>query len=94
MANQDATGLTILLDTFDAAISLSNLKIHSIEWLAPATFDDTCTVTEGVGGRNLVKWTCHDVNYPYIKYFPPLSYQSVDIAINGVGSGEVLITLR
>jgi len=95
MANSSLTDYrAINLDTFTSAISMTNIKVHSIEWVSPDTFGDTCTISLGSSGPNLVEWTCHDVNYPYIKYFGELMFDELYIAISGVSSGSLIIMVR
>jgi hypothetical protein len=95
MANTSLTdNRAINLDTFTSAISMTKIKVHSIEWVSPDTFGDTCTITLGSSGPSVVEWNCHDVNYSYIKYFPPLMYEELYIAASGVDSGKLIIIVR
>jgi hypothetical protein len=94
MANSILTGRVINLDTFTSAITIPNVKLFSIEWVNPTTFGHTCTITNGVGGVNLVKWTCTDTSQKLEKWFPLQAYSSVDIALQAVESGELIILVR
>ena len=94
MANSVLTGRVINLDTFTSAISIPNIKIFSIEWTGMDALDDTCTITHGVGGPSLVEWVCTDVDQSITKYFPLQAYSSIDIAIDAVSSGKLIILVR
>ena len=95
MANSVEKNRAIYLDTFTSALSFENLRIYSIEWVAPTTIGHTCTITMGVGtGINIVEWECRDVGLGYEKKFGSLPFREINIAISGVESGSLIIIVR
>ena len=95
MANSTYKNRAIYLDDFSSALSFENLRVHSIEWVSPAAIEDTCTITIGAGsGINIVEWTCRDVGLGYIKYFGSLPFKEINIGIDGVESGSLIIIVR
>jgi hypothetical protein len=94
MGNSILTGRIINLSVFSSAITIPNVKLFSIEWVNSTTQNHTCTITNGVGGLDLVNWTCTTAKQGITKYFPLQSYSSVDIAIDAVQSGELIILVR
>jgi len=93
MANSVLTGKVVNLDTFTSAISMSQIKIHSIEWANPEFVGDRCVIAEGAGGIEFVDWTCHTESYPHIKYFGTAP-MDIYIGVAGVGSGSLIIMVR
>ena len=84
----------INLDTFTSAISMTNISVFSIKWVSPDAFGDTCTISLGASGPNLIEWTCHDVNYTFIEYFPPQKFEELYIGVSGVTTGKLIIVER
>ena len=100
MANSYKTN-PVVLDTFDAAIDLcsqmggvagSPIKLNSIEWTG-ATATNTALITDKASGNIIFSEICTTTNLPVIKYFYGAWVPNIYIAISGVGSGKVIITL-
>lgn len=92
----------IVLDTFSSAIDVSSsmgfktgtrLKINSIEWQTPTTIDHTAIITDKASGRVIFSEKCVVPNQSIIKYFHGAWVDNLYIAISGVGSGSIIITL-
>jgi len=95
MGNSSLTDHRVInLDTFTSAISMTNISVFSIKWVSPDAFGDTCTISLGSAGPNIIEWTCHDVNYNYIEYFPSQKYDELYIGVSGVTSGKLIIVVR
>lgn len=92
----------IVLDTFSAVIDVvsdmgfksgTKLKINSIEWQTPTTTDHTALITDKVSGRVIFSEKCVVPNQSIIKYFHGAWVDNLYIAISGVGSGSIIVTL-
>ena len=101
MANSFA-GNPIVLDTFTSAVDVASgmgfasgtpLKINSIEWQVPTTAGHTALITSKASGDVIFSETCVTNNQSIIKYFHGAWVKGLYIAISGVGSGSIVITL-
>jgi hypothetical protein len=92
----------MVLDTFSAAIDIASSKgfasgtpffVNSIEWSNPATVADTCVITDKASGNIVFSEVCSVAKQSIIKYFYGQPIANLCIAISGVSSGKVIITL-
>lgn len=102
MAN-DFSGNPVVLDTFTSAIDVASemgfatgtlLKVSSIEWQTPTTADHTLLLTDAVSGGIIMSETCITAKQSIIKYFHGAWLRNIYVAVSGVGSGSVVITLE
>jgi len=93
----------IVLDTFTSAIDVvsslgykagTHLKVNSIEWQTPTTIDHTAVITDAASGNDVFSEKCTTANQSIIKYFHGNWVKNMYIAISGVGSGKIIITLE
>ena len=91
----------VVLDTFTSAIDVASslgfpagaqLKVESIEWQTPTTIDHTALITNNKGDT-VFSEKCTLANKSIIKYFHGTWIDNLKIAISGVGSGAIVITL-
>lgn len=92
MSNSTTTKKLIYLDTFSSAITVSAVKVFSIEWI-PENIGDECKISMDSDSPNYIEWVCHTEFYPHIKYFDAQPI-GIYIAVGGVGSGKVIIYVR
>lgn len=92
----------IVLDTFTSAIDVASamdfetgtmLKVDSIEWQTPTTAEHTALITDKASGNTIFSETCVVPNQSIIKYFHGTWLKNIYIAISGVKSGKIVITL-
>lgn len=102
MAN-DFTGNPIIIDTFTSAVDVvsamgfaagTHLRINSIEWQTPTTVGHTALITNKASGSIIFSETATTANQSIIKYFYGASVKNLYIAISGVGSGAIVVTLE
>lgn len=101
MAN-DYTGNPIVLDTYSAVIDVcselgfatgTKLKVAQIEWQTPTSTAHTALISTYASGRPVFSEQCTTANQSIIKY--NLGWvDNLYIAINGWGSGKILIWLE
>ena len=86
------TGRVLYLDTFTSAITITNVKVFSIEWI-PENVGDQCRIAMDSDDPYFIEWTCHTAFCEHQKYFP-MEMMDLYIPAGGVGSGKVIIFLR
>jgi hypothetical protein len=67
--------------------------LQSIEWQTPVTVGDTALITDKASGNTIFAETCTVANQSIIKYYNGVSVPNLYIAISGVSSGKIIITL-
>lgn len=101
MANSYKTN-PIVLDTFTSAIDLcaqmgfqtgTPFKVNSIEWQTPTTAGHTALISDAASGNPVFSETCTVNNQSIMKYLYGAWLSNLYIAISGVQSGKILITL-
>ena len=101
MANVYSTN-PIVLDTFTNAIDLCSqmgfqtgtpFKVNSIEWQTPTSTAHTALITDKASGNIIFSEQCTVANQSIIKYFYGAWLSNICIAVSGVGSGKIVITL-
>ena len=94
MSNSAYTGKAINLDTFSSALTISNVKPFSIEWVQPENVGDACVVKlDNNDGVKIINWVCSVQFKNEIKYFDS-QMATLYIPVAGVESGELIIYLR
>jgi hypothetical protein len=101
MANSYVTN-PIYLDDFSAIIDLcvkmnfatgTPFRVRSIEWANPTAAGDLALITDKVSGTPVFKEYAFVAHQPVINYYDvPLA--NLYIAISGIASGYLLITLE
>lgn len=99
MANSYVTN-PIVLDTFTSAIDVASsagwgtapIYVKSIEWQTPTSTAHTALITDAASGGIIFSEQCTTVNQSIIKYYNTW-VRNLYIALGGVGSGAIVITL-
>ena len=100
MANSYVTN-PIVLDTFTSVVDLCSsmgfatdtpIYVKSIEWQTPTSTAHTALITDKVSGTEIFSEQCTTPNQSIIKYYNAW-LKNLYIAISGVGSGKISITL-
>ena len=100
MSNSFSTN-PIVIDTFTSAVDVCSsagwvtatpIYVKSIEWQTPTDTSHTALITDAASGGVIFSEKCTVANQSIIKYYNTW-LKNLYIAISGVGSGSIVVTL-